>query len=101
MANPDLPKDLSKTENIAASGLKEVWRAEEQEHRQRKIFLIIGILLVIIVIGGLGFMSWPYVRGQIYGYYDKISKEIKSWPAKYAAWQKKNEEAVIKGDVFK
>ena len=101
MANPDLPKDISKTNNIAASGLKEVWRAEEQGRRRHKLFLIIGILLVIIVIGGLGFMSWPYVQGQIYGYYDKISKEIKSWPAKYAAWQKKNEEAVIKGDVFK
>ncbi|HNQ45000.1 MAG TPA: hypothetical protein PLP70_01890 [bacterium] len=101
MANPDLPKDISKTNNIAASGLKEVWRAEEQGRRRHKLFLIIGILLVIIVIGGLGFISWPYFQSQIFTYYDKISQEIKSWPAKYGAWQKKNEEAIIRGEFIK
>jgi len=101
MVDPDLPKDLSKSDSIAASGLKEVWRAEEQAHRRHKIFLIAGILLVIIVIGGLGFISWPYFQGQISGYYEKVSKEIKSWPAKYGAWQKKNEEIIIKGEFIK
>ena len=72
MTNPGLPKDISKSNNIAASGLKEVWRVEEQERRRHKTFLITGILLVIIVIGGLGFISWPYFQNQVFTYYDKI-----------------------------
>jgi predicted PurR-regulated permease PerM len=95
---PIIKNDLS---NSAASGLQQAWNFEDRHRRWRKIYLISGIFLVIIVIGGLLIVSWPAISSGSGDWLTKAKNRVKKWPQDFQQWQNNSERAIIEGDILK
>jgi predicted PurR-regulated permease PerM len=95
---PVIKDDLS---NSASGGLQQAWSFEDRHRRWRKIYLISGVSLAIIVIGGLLLVSWPAISSGSSNWLIKAKNHVKKWPQDFQQWQNKSERAIIEGDILK